>query len=114
MRFRIHLATALLCSAAVIATGQLATAQSQSTSLLRSSTTAAPGTSGGGGMQAAPMPPGSMNSMGPMSSSGPSEGYLTGSSGDGGYGSCGCGENYCDQGCCDAPCGGGYVGPSGL
>jgi Legionella pneumophila major outer membrane protein precursor len=110
MKLRIRLATALLCSAAVIATDRTATAQSQSTSLLRNGATPAPQSASGGGMKGAEMLPA------PMYSGGQSQEYYPSSSGEEGY-PIGSAEGYCDQGygaapSCGEPCGdtGGWCG----
>src|SRR4051812_30206831 len=105
MRFRIHIATALLCCSAVVAIGRSADAQSQSTSLMRNAPPMSPTTSNA---SALPMPP-----TAPMSSDGGSQGYYTPgmSMGDDMSGSaCGCSEGYCDQPACGCDCSGGGCG----
>src|SRR3954471_10552616 len=91
MNFRIRLTTALLCCAAVIATDRTATAQSQSTTMQRSTAAPAPPRPGGG-MPGAEMLPT------PMSSGDGSQEYYPSASGDSGYSSGGCADGFCDQG----------------
>jgi hypothetical protein len=90
MKFRIRLATALLCSAAVIATDRTATAQSQSTTMQRNTATPAPPRPSG--TQGAEMLPT------PMSGGDGSQEYYSSGSGDAAFSSGGCADGYCDQG----------------
>jgi hypothetical protein len=114
MRFRIHFATALLCCGAVIATGRTASAQSQTTSLLRNATAPSPQNASGAGMQ------GGQASPSPMNSGGQSQEYYPSASGDVSYATSGCSSGACADGycgceqSCEAPnCGSGTCGSSG-